>query len=49
MIFEFEGEQLVVPALSGVATIDFEIVDPGVYVVKTAMPEIANGEVTINV
>ena len=48
IIFEFEGEQLVVPASSGVATIDFDIVEPGTYVVKTAMPEVANGEVTIN-
>lgn len=48
IIFEFEGEQLVVPASSGVATIDFDIIEPGTYVVKTAMPEVANGEVTIN-
>ena len=49
IIFEFEGEQIVMPALSGVATIDFDILEPGTYVVKTAMPEVANGEVTINV
>lgn len=48
IIFEFEGEQLVVPASSGVATIDFDIIEPGTYLVKTAMPEVANGEVTIN-
>lgn len=46
--FEFEDEQLVVQAVNGVAEIPFAVVDPGSYVVKTANPDITNGEVTIN-
>lgn len=48
IIFEFEGEQQAVQAVNGVAEIPFEVIDSGVYVVKTANPDIENGEVTIN-
>lgn len=46
--FEFEGEQLVVQAVNGVAEIPFVMVDAGTYVVRTVNPDITNGEVTIN-
>ena len=46
--FEFEGEQLVVQAVNGVAEIPFFVVDAGTYVVRTVNPDITNGEVTIN-
>lgn len=48
IIFEFEGEQLVTQAVNGVAEIPFKVVDAGVYVVRTANPDIENGEVVIN-
>lgn len=48
IIFEFEGEQLVAKAVNGVAEIPFVVVDAGTYVVRTANPDIENGEVTIN-
>lgn len=48
IIFEFNGEQHVVQAVNGVAEIPFEVVDAGTYVVRTANPDIENGEVTIN-
>lgn len=48
IIFEFEGEQLTVQAVNGVAEIPFVVVDAGTYVVRTANPDIENGEVTIN-
>ena len=48
IIFEFEGKQQNVQAVNGVAEIPFEVVDAGTYVVRTANPDIENGEVTIN-
>lgn len=48
IIFEFEGEQHAVQAVNGVAEIPFVVVDAGTYVVRTANPDIENGEVTIN-
>jgi len=48
IIFEFEGEQQTVQAVNGVAEIPFVVVDAGTYVVRTANPDIENGEVTIN-
>ena len=48
IIFEFEGEQYAVQAVNGVAEIPFVVVDAGTYVVRTANPDIENGEVTIN-
>ena len=48
MIFEFEGEQQAVQAVNGFAEIPFVVVDSGTYVVRTANPDIENGEVTIN-
>ena len=48
IIFEFEGEQQTVQAVYGVAEIPFVVVDSGTYVVRTANPDIENGEVTIN-
>lgn len=48
IIFEFEGEQQAVQAVNGVAEIPFEVIDSGVYVVKTANPDVENGEVVIN-
>ena len=48
IIFEFEGEQQTVQAVNGVAEIPFVVVDSGTYVVRTANPDIENGEVTIN-
>lgn len=48
IIFEFEGEQQSAQAVNGVAEIPFAVVDPGSYMVRTANPDITNGEVTIN-
>lgn len=48
IIFEFDGEQQTAQAVNGVAEIPFDVIDSGVYVVKTANPDIENGEVTIN-
>lgn len=48
IIFEFDGEQQTVQAINGVAEIPFAVVDPGVYVVRTANPDVENGEVIIN-
>lgn len=48
IIFEFDGEQQTAQAVNGVAEIPFEVVDAGTYVVRTANPDIENGEVTIN-
>lgn len=48
IIFEFEGEQIIQPAVNGVAEIDFTIAEAGVYVVRTANADIENGEVTVN-
>lgn len=48
VIFEFEGEQQTVQAVNGVAEIPFVVVDSGTYVVRTANPDVENGEVTIN-
>ena len=48
IIFEFDGEQQTVQAVNGVAEIPFVVVDAGTYVVRTANPDIENGEVTIN-
>lgn len=49
IIFEFAGEQQVVQAVNGLVEIPFEVVDAGVYVVRTVNPDVTNGEVTINV
>jgi hypothetical protein len=48
VIFEFDGEQQAVQTINGVAEIPFIVVDSGTYVVRTANPDIENGEVTIN-
>ena len=48
IIFEFDGEQQAVQAVNGVAEIPFVVVDSGTYIVRTANPDIENGEVTIN-
>lgn len=48
IIFEFEGEQQSVQAVNGIATLPFEVVDAGTYVVRTVNENVDNGEVTIN-
>lgn len=49
IIFEFEGEQVEVQAVNGIAEIDFIIEVPETYTIKTANQNLRNGEVTINV
>lgn len=48
IVFEYDGEQQIAQAVNGVAAIPFVVVDAGTYVVRTANPDIENGEVTIN-
>ena len=49
IIFDFNGEKISVIAVNGIATVPFEVIDPGTYIVKTANLDIENGEVIINV
>lgn len=48
IIFDFVGEQIEIQVVNGIATVDFEIIDSGEYIVKTANANIDNGEVIIN-
>ena len=49
IIFEYEGEQITVQAINGVAEIDF-VADQGMeHTVKTVNPMFRNGEVTFSV
>jgi hypothetical protein len=47
--FDYDGSQVTVVPVNGVATIDFTSAVPGDHVVKTVNPNIRNGEVIIHV
>lgn len=47
IVFELDGQQVMVTPVNGVAEIDFVAEVPGDYVVRTANSGIRNGEVTI--
>lgn len=49
IIFEYEGQQIIVSPVSGVAEIDFVSEVPGDHVVRTVNNKVRNGQVIIHV
>lgn len=49
LIFDYEGQQIIIPVADGKAEIDFDVTIPGTHVVRTVNEGIRNGEVIINV